>query len=72
MFNGLISNVRMANPWDIVDILLVAFLFYKLMRFMRNTNAQKLFQGLILLVAIMIQILGPQLKNYFTAKKAKT
>ena len=40
----------MANPWDIVDILLVAFLFYKLMRFMRNTNAQKLFQGLILLV----------------------
>ena len=37
MFNGLISNVRMANPWDIVDILLVAFLFYKLMRFMRNT-----------------------------------
>ena len=28
-------------------------------------------KGLILLVAIVIQILGPQLKNYITAKKAK-
>lgn len=51
MFNGLMNNVNMARPWDFVDILLVAFLFYKLMRFLRNTNAQKLFQGLILLVA---------------------
>ena len=51
MFNGLINNINMASLWDVVDILLVAFLFYKLMRFLRNTNAQKLFQGLILLVA---------------------
>jgi diadenylate cyclase len=51
MFDGLINNVRMAKPWDIVDILIVAFLFYKLMRFLRNTNAQKLFQGLVLLAA---------------------
>ena len=64
MFNGLISNVRMANPWDIVDILLVAFLFYKLMRFMRNTNAQKLFQGLILLVAATLLSEVMQLKAF--------
>jgi diadenylate cyclase len=51
MFDGLINNVRKAKPWDIVDILIVAFLFYKLMRFLRNTNAQKLFQGLVLLAA---------------------
>ena len=64
MFNGLMNNVRMANPWDIVDILLVAFLFYKLMRFMRNTNAQKLFQGLILLVAATLLSEVLQLKAF--------
>ena len=64
MFNGLMNNVRMANPWDIVDILLVAFLFYKLMRFMRNTNAQKLFQGLILLVAATLLSEVMQLKAF--------
>ena len=62
MFNGLMNNVRMASPWDIVDILLVAFLFYKLMRFLRNTNAQKLFQGLILLVAATLLSEVMQLK----------
>ncbi|MBQ6712090.1 MAG: diadenylate cyclase CdaA [Clostridia bacterium] len=41
----------MVELWDVIDILLVAFLFYKVMRFLRNTNAQKLFQGLALLVA---------------------
>lgn len=51
MFEGLINNVGRATVWDIVDILIVAFLFYKLMRFLRKTNAQKLFQGLALLVA---------------------
>ena len=64
MFNGLMNNVRMASPWDIVDILLVAFLFYKLMRFMRNTNAQKLFQGLILLVAATLLSEVMQLKAF--------
>ena len=51
MFNGLINNINMASLWDVVDILLVAFLVYKLMLILRNPNAQKLFQGLILLVA---------------------
>lgn len=50
MLQAIINNARMVKPWDIIDILLVAFLFYKIMRFLRNTNAQKLFQGLVLLV----------------------
>ena len=62
MFNGLMNNVSMAKLWDVVDILLVAFLFYKLMRFLRNTNAQKLFQGLILLVAATLLSEVMQLK----------
>lgn len=51
MFEGLINNVGRATVWDVLDILIVAFLFYKLMRFLRRINAQKLFQGLVLLVA---------------------
>ena len=62
MFNGLINNIAMASLWDVVDILLVAFLFYKLMRFLRNTNAQKLFQGLILLAAATLLSEVMQLK----------
>ncbi len=62
MFNGLINNIAMASLWDVVDILLVAFLLYKLMRFLRNTNAQKLFQGLILLAAATLLSEVMQLK----------
>ncbi len=51
MFDGMMNNFRMATLWDVVDILIVAFIFYRLMRFLRNTNAQKLFQGLVVLVA---------------------
>ncbi len=51
MVDGLMNNFRMATLWDVVDILIVAFIFYRLMRFLRNTNAAKLFQGLVVLVA---------------------
>ena len=54
MFETILNNAKMATLWDVVDILLVAFLFYRLMRFLRNTNAQKLFQGLIAMVVITI------------------
>lgn len=54
MFETIVNNARLVTLWDIVDILLVAFLFYKLMRFLRNTNAQKLFQGLVILVIVTI------------------
>ena len=50
MLQAIVNNVSLVTPWDIIDILIVAFLFYKVMRFLRNTNAQKLFQGLVLLV----------------------
>ena len=50
MLQAIVNNVSLVTAWDIIDILIVAFLFYKIMRFLRNTNAQKLFQGLVLLV----------------------
>ena len=54
MFDTLVTNVNSASVKDVIDILLVAYLFYKLMRFLRNTNAQKLFQGLIILVVVTL------------------
>ena len=50
MLQAIVNNVSLVTAWDIIYILIVAFLFYKIMRFLRNTNAQKLFQGLVLLV----------------------
>lgn len=50
MLQAIVNNVSLVTAWDIIDVLIVAFLFYKIMRFLRNTNAQKLFQGLVLLV----------------------
>jgi len=52
MFETIVNSVKMAEVWDVIDILLVAFMLYKLMRFLRNTNAQKLFQGLVILLVI--------------------
>ncbi len=62
MFEGLINNVGRATVWDVLDILIVAFLCYKLMRFLRRINAQKLFQGLVLLAATTLLAELVQLK----------
>ncbi|MBQ8151610.1 MAG: diadenylate cyclase CdaA, partial [Firmicutes bacterium] len=39
---------------DILDILIVAFLVYKVLIFIRKTGAQQIMQGIILLVAAMV------------------
>ncbi len=62
MLDGLMNNFRMATLWDVVDILIVAVIFYRLMRFLRNTNAAKLFQGLVVLVAATLLSEVMQLK----------
>lgn len=52
MFETFMNSIAMVEVWDCIDILLVAVMLYKLMRFLRNTNAQKLFQGLVILLAL--------------------
>ena len=47
---SIINNAKLATAWDVIDILIVAFLLYRLMRFLRNTNAQKLLYGLIAVI----------------------
>ena len=50
---SIINNAKLATAWEVIDILIVAFLLYRLMRFLRNTNAQKLLYGLIAVIMIL-------------------
>lgn len=48
---GLLMSIKIT---DIVDILIVAFLLYKLLEFIKETRAQQLFRGLLLIVLAFI------------------
>ena len=48
---GLLISIRVT---DIVDIVIVAFLLYKLLEFIKETRAQQLFRGILLIVAAFI------------------
>ena len=45
--------LKLATVWDVIDILLVAYLLYRLMRYLRNTSAQRLLQGLLVLLIVL-------------------
>ncbi|MBR4761613.1 MAG: diadenylate cyclase CdaA [Clostridia bacterium] len=46
-----ISNIRV---FDVIDILVIAFLIYKIIRFFRETRAGQLAKGIIVLIAVYI------------------
>ena len=45
--------VRSASIADVIDIAIVAYLLYRGIKMMRNTNAEKLIKGLLLILVIM-------------------
>lgn len=45
--------IRLATVWDLVDILIVAALLYKLIKFVRNTVALRLLKGILLILVVM-------------------
>ena len=46
-----VSNIRV---FDIIDILVIAFLIYKAIQFLRETRAGQLAKGIIVLVAVYL------------------
>ncbi|MEA4822534.1 MAG: diadenylate cyclase CdaA [Clostridiaceae bacterium] len=56
-FNAIITKLphflRVATIWDIFEILLVAFLVYKLMTFIHNTSVERVLKGLLILLVAM-------------------
>lgn len=53
LWNMMKAQIVTVNFWDIVDILIVAFLFYKCLQFIRETRAAQLLRGIIVLLVIM-------------------
>lgn len=66
-FTGLFLSIKIT---DIIDIIIVAFLLYKMLAFMRETRAQQLFRGILLIVAIFIlsQQLNLSLLNWLLTR----
>ncbi len=56
-FSAIITKLphflRVATIWDIFEILLVAFLIYKLMTFIHNTSVERVIKGLLILLVAM-------------------
>jgi diadenylate cyclase len=50
-FQNIISNIGVN---DVLDIMIVAFLFYKHLGFIRETRAEQLAKGLLVLVLVAL------------------
>ncbi len=66
VLNQIIRYLTMFGFWDVVDILIVAYIVYKVIVFSRRTNAGQVFKGviLLLLVAQVSGLLGLNLLNF--------
>jgi diadenylate cyclase len=50
-FSNLISQV---GPKDFIDVAIIAFIIYQILRFIRETRAEQLVKGLLVLIIVMI------------------
>jgi len=51
--NGVVLSLgQTIRVWDIIDILIVAFIIYRILRFMRKTNASSVIKGIIFVLVI--------------------
>ena len=57
IFNKFFQLIYRISIYDVVDILIVAYLFYKILRFIKDTRAEQLFKGVIILL-VATQVSG--------------
>jgi len=50
-FNTLVSQI---GPTDFIDVAIIAFIIYQILRFIRETRAEQLVKGLLVLIIVMI------------------
>jgi len=50
-FHTLVSQI---GPTDFIDVAIIAFIIYQILRFIRETRAEQLVKGLLILIVIMI------------------
>ena len=61
-FLRILNYLSTISFWDIVDILIVAFLFYKVIDLVRKTSSYNLAKGILLLL-IVLWLSGPSVFN---------
>ena len=49
-FNGFISIILRMSIYDVVDITIVAYIFYKIFMFIKDTRAEQVFKGIVILL----------------------
>ena len=54
MLDNLMGILMSIKPTDVIDILIVAYLLYRLLGFIKETRAQQLFRGILLIVAFFL------------------
>lgn len=66
ILNQIIRYIALFGIWDAVDIIIVAYIVYKLITFSRSTNAGQVVKGIVLLlvVAQVSNLLGLNLLNF--------
>lgn len=52
-FIGAMNSIRHISIWSIVDILVVSYIFYKGYMLIKETRAEQLLKGIILIVALI-------------------
>lgn len=53
ILNMIIHSIRYISLWSVVDILVVSYIFYKAYMLMRETRAEQLFRGILLIFALI-------------------
>ena len=48
--NGFIDIILRMSIYDLVDILIVAYIFYKIFMFIKDTRAEQVFKGIVVLL----------------------
>ncbi|WP_442878400.1 diadenylate cyclase CdaA [Clostridium sp.] len=65
-FRNMLSILENITIWNIVDILIVAYIFYKLFILIKETRAEQLIKGLVFIVVVMklSEVFGLMALNY--------
>ena len=49
-FDGFLNNILTMNLFDLIDISIVAYIFYKIFMFIKDTRAEQVLKGVVFLL----------------------
>lgn len=58
--------IKMITIFDVLDVTIISFIFYKIITFVRKTNSTNIIKGILLLIAILglSRVLKLRVLNY--------